>query len=339
MKLVSYTAKGDRPRHRRLGLALADGVIADARAGYARMLWEAGDQQAEAIAAIRMPTEAAALLAGGPVALAEATRTAGWLPGLRADHPDARGLDDEPLFLHIDDAHLFAPVTPSKVIAAGRNYGAHKAEMSDTTLPYKLPSTWFKGASAVIGPHDDIVHPSATQRLDYETELAVVIGQRCKNVPREKAMDMVAGYLVANDVTARDVGRMERAEGNRLLAKSFDGFCPLGPCIVTADEIKDPNNLNLATRVNGNVRQDANTSDMIWKLTDIIAYVSQIELLPGDVITTGSPEGVAQGGGGQPDKFLKPGDILESEIEGIGSLRNQIIEDPLPPSWDWDSIR
>lgn len=335
MKLVSYAAKGESRRHRRLGLALADGVIADARAGYALMLAEAGDLQAEAIAAVRMGKEAAALLAGGAVAMAEAAKAATWLQRLHGDHPDARGLDDEPLFIHFDDAHLFAPLAPAKVIAAGRNYGAHKAEMSDTKLPYLLPSTWLKGAHAVIGPHDPIVRPGATHRLDYETELAAVIGRRCKNVPRERAMEVIAGYTVANDVTARDVGRMERAEGNRLLAKSFDGFCPLGPCVVTADEIADPNHLNLMTRVNGDIRQDANTGDMIWKLPDIVAYVSQIELLPGDVITTGSPEGVAQGGGGQPDKFLKPGDVLESEIEGIGALRNPIVDDPLEPSWDW----
>jgi 2-keto-4-pentenoate hydratase/2-oxohepta-3-ene-1,7-dioic acid hydratase in catechol pathway len=218
------------------------------------------------------------------------------------------------------------------VIAAGRNYRAHHEEMGSADMPYKLPSTWFKGPSAIVGPHDDIVRPRATRRLDYETELAFVIGTRCKNVPRERAAEVIAGYTVANDITARDVGRMERAEGNRLLAKSFDGFCPLGPCFVTADEIGDPGNLALTTRVNGEIRQDARTSDMIWKIPDILAYVSQIELLPGDVVTTGSPEGVAQGGDGG---FLEPGDVLESEISGIGCLRNRIVEDPLEPSWKW----
>ncbi|MGE0651339.1 MAG: fumarylacetoacetate hydrolase family protein [Alphaproteobacteria bacterium] len=332
MKLVSYIAVGDRPRHRRLGIVLDDDIIADARAGYARLLAEAGDLQAEAIAAIRLPAEAAAFLAGGPVALTEARRAAAWLAQLHDSHPEARGPDDEPLFLHLNDAYLFPPLAPSKVIAAGRNYRAHHEEMGSADMPYKLPSTWFKGPSAIVGPHDDIVRPRATRRLDYETELAFVIGTRCKNVPRERAAEVIAGYTVANDVTARDVGRMERAEGNRLLAKSFDGFCPIGPCFVTADEIGDPGNLALTTRVNGEIRQDARTSDMIWKIPDILAYVSQIELLPGDVVTTGSPEGVAQGGDGG---FLEPGDVLESEISGIGSLRNRIVEDPLEPSWKW----
>jgi acylpyruvate hydrolase len=332
MKLVSYIALGDRPRHRRLGIVLDDDIVADARAGYARMLAEAGDLQAEAIATVRLPAEAAAFLAGGQIALAEARRAADWLAQLHDSHPEARGPDDEPLFLHLNDAYLFPPLAPSKVIAAGRNYRAHHEEMGSADMPYKLPSTWFKGPSAIVGPHDDIVRPRATRRLDYETELAFVIGTRCKNVPRERAAEVIAGYTVANDITARDVGRMERAEGNRLLAKSFDGFCPIGPCFVTADEVGDPGNLTLTTRVNGEIRQDARTSDMIWKIPDILAYVSQIELLPGDIVTTGSPEGVAQGGDGG---FLEPGDVLESEISGIGSLRNRIVEDPLEPSWKW----
>lgn len=332
MKLVSYIAQGDRPRHRRLGIVLDDDVIADARAGYARMLAEAGDLQAETIAAVRLPPEAAAFLAGGPAAMAEARRAAAWLARLHDSHPEARGPDDEPLFLHVNDAHLFAPLAPSKVIAAGRNYRAHHEEMGSSDMPYKLPSTWLKGPSTIVGPHDDIVRPRATRKLDYETELAFVIGTRCKNVPSERAAEVIAGYTVANDITARDVGRMERAEGNRLLAKSFDGFCPIGPCFVTADEVGDHDNLALATRVNGEMRQDARTSDMIWKIPDILAYVSQIELLPGDIVTTGSPEGVAQGGDGG---FLEPGDVLESEISGIGCLRNRIVDDPLEPSWKW----
>lgn len=335
MKLVSYTAIGERPRHRRLGILLENDVVADARAGYARMLAEGGDLQGEGIAAVRMPAEGAAFLAGGPVAMAEARKAAAWLARLHENHADARGLDDEPLFVHLTDARLFAPLQPSKVIAAGRNYRAHHKEMSNSDLPYRLPSSWLKGASAVVGPHDDIVRPKATRKLDYETELAFVIGRRCKNVPRERAAEVIAGYVVANDVTARDVGRLERAEGNRLLGKSFDGFCPIGPCLVTADEIADPQDLAITTRVNGDLRQDAHTSDMIWKIPEILAYVSQIELFPGDIVTTGSPEGVAQGGGG--GKFLKPGDILESEIEGLGCLRNRIVDDPLAPSWDWQT--
>ncbi|HEX9741528.1 MAG TPA: fumarylacetoacetate hydrolase family protein [Nitrospiraceae bacterium] len=337
MKLVSYRAERERPKARRLGFILEGDTVADLRAGYARMLHdERGDLQAEEIAAVRIPCEAAAFLGGGPGATAAVREASNWLTARHSEQPDARSLDDEPLFLPLPDLHLFAPLAPSKVIAAGRNYRAHVGEMSGSNLPYVLPSTWFKGASAVTGPRDDIVRPRAVRQLDYETELGVVIGRRCKNVPRERAMEVIAGYLVANDITARDVGRAERKEGNRLLGKSFDGFCPLGPCVVTAEEVADPHDLALCTRVNGELRQDANTSDMIWKIPDIIAYVSQMALLPGDVVTTGSPEGVAMGSAESGEsKFLEPGDVLESEIEGIGVLRNRIVDDPLEPSWQW----
>jgi 2-keto-4-pentenoate hydratase/2-oxohepta-3-ene-1,7-dioic acid hydratase in catechol pathway len=237
--------------------------------------------------------------------------------------------------LHLADVVLFAPLAPSKVVAAGRNYKSHHEEMSNSDLPYALPSSWLKGASAITGPHNEIIRPLGCEKMDYETEMAFVIGRRCKNVLPENAMEYVAGYVVANDVTARDIGQKERKEGNRLLGKSFDGFCPLGPCFVTADEIPDPHALSLRTRVNGEIRQDGNTDQMIWKIPDILAYISQIELLPGDVILTGTPAGVASGHKGDASWQLKPGDILESEIEGIGCMRNPIVEDPLPPSWKW----
>jgi acylpyruvate hydrolase len=338
MKILSYTAMGERPRARRLGILINNNgtgdTIGDVRAGYARLLAESGDTQAEDVAQLRIGPESTALLTAGPAAMEAARAGAAYLEK-QAAHLDARGLNDELLFTPLADAVLFAPLNPSKVIAAGRNYRAHHAEMSDSPQPFALPTTWFKGSSAIVGPHDDIVKPAACKMMDYETEMAFVIGTRCKNVPAEHAMDMVAGYTIANDVTARDIGKVERLEGNRLLGKSFDGFCPMGPCFVTADEITDPNNLNIRTRVNGDIRQDANTEEMIWKIPQIISYISQIELLPGDVVLTGSPAGVASGKDGGENKLLKPGDVLESEVIGIGTMRNHIIEDPLPPSWQW----
>ena len=334
MKLVSYRAEGERPKARRLGVILEGDTVADARAGYALLLDGQGDLQAEEIAALRIPTEAAALLGAGPAAMDAAAAAAAWLAELHGDEPDARGMDDEKLFLALADVHLFAPLAPSKVIAAGRNYKSHHEEMSDSPQPFALPTSWLKGASAVTGPRDDIVRPSGCQKMDYETEMAFVIGKRCKNVPADQAFDVVAGYVVANDITARDIGQKERKEGNRLFGKSFDGFCPMGPCFVTADDIDDPNNLPIRTRVNGDLRQDGNTGEMIWKIPDIVSYVSQMELLPGDVVLTGTPAGVASGSGDNA-KQLKPGDVLESEIEGIGCMTNHIVDDPLPPSWNW----
>ncbi|MDX1484437.1 MAG: fumarylacetoacetate hydrolase family protein [Alphaproteobacteria bacterium] len=335
MRLVSYKAEGERDKARRLGIIVEGDTVADARAGYALLLDEQGDLQAEEVAALRIPAETAALLAAGPAAMAAAAAAATWLTGRHGKAPDARGPDDEPLYLPLADVHLFAPLAPSKVIAAGRNYKSHHEEMSASPMPFALPTTWLKGASAIAGPRDDIVRPSGCEKMDYETEMAFVIGKKCKNVPADSAFDVVAGYLVANDITARDVGQRERKEGNRLFGKSFDGFCPMGPCFVTADEIDDPNDLPIRTRVNGELRQDGTTADMIWKIPDIIAYVSQMELLPGDVVMTGTPAGVASGSG-DVSKQLKPGDVLESEIEGIGCMTNRIIDDPLPPSWDWD---
>ncbi|MDH3239349.1 MAG: fumarylacetoacetate hydrolase family protein [Alphaproteobacteria bacterium] len=335
MKLVSYRAEGERAKARRIGVILDGERVADLRAGYARKLKAEGDLQAEEIAALRIPGDASALLAAGPAAMAAARDAAAWLAERREREPDARGLDDEPLFLAFADVHLFAPLAPSKVIAAGRNYKAHHEEMSSSPMPFVLPTTWLKGPSAIAGPRDDIVRPRACQKMDYETEMAFVIAKKCKNVPEARAMEVVAGYTAASDITARDVGQMERKEGNRLFGKSFDGFCPMGPCFVTAEDIKDPNDLAIRTRVNGDLRQDGNTGDMIWKIPEIIAYISQMELLPGDVVLTGTPSGVASGSGDN-SKQLKPGDVLESEVEGIGCMINRIVEDPLPPSWDWE---
>ncbi len=337
MRLVSYIQKGELVRQRRLGVLIDSKTIGDARAGGAALLFdEDGDLQAEDIAALRIPSECASLLAGGPCAMALLRRIDGWLRSAAKKNRDARGLAGERLFIDIDEAHLFAPLAPSKIIAAGRNYGAHLKEMSGTQRPHVLPSTWLKGPHAATGPTDDIVRPMATNNLDYETELAFVIARTCKNVAEANAFDHIAGYTVTSDITARDVGKLERAEGNRLLAKSFDGFCPIGPVFVTQDEIPDPYALTIRTRVNGETRQEALASDMIWKIPQILAYVSQIALYPGDVVMTGSPEGVAMGDGGLAGaKFLQPGDVLESEVDGIGTMRNQIISDPLEPSWNW----
>ncbi len=335
MKLVSYIAEGERPKARRSGVILDGDVVGDLRAGYARLRAEQGDLQAEDVAQLRIPAESAALLAAGPAAMEAARDAAAWLTRLHETEPDVRGLEDEPIFAALADVHLFPPLAPSKVIAAGRNYKSHHEEMSSSPMPFQLPTTWLKGASAVTGPRDDIVRPHGCEKMDYETEMAFVIGKRCKNVSEAEAMEVVAGYTVANDITARDVGQRERKEGNRLFGKSFDGFCPIGPCFVTADEIADPDNLPIRTRVNGELRQDGSTEQMIWKIPEIIAYISQLELLPGDVVMTGTPAGVASGSGDM-SKQLKPGDLLESEVEGIGCMTNRIVEDPLPPSWQWD---
>jgi 2-keto-4-pentenoate hydratase/2-oxohepta-3-ene-1,7-dioic acid hydratase in catechol pathway len=164
------------------------------------------------------------------------------------------------------------------------------------------------------------------KNLDYEVELAVVIGKACVDVSKEAALDYVAGYSAFNDISARDVIRGENRTGIHLMGKSFPGFAPMGPYLVTADEIPDPQNLKLSLRVNGETRQDSNLGYMIFKIRDMIAYWSQMGLNPGDVLTTGTPRGVAAGR--KPDQvpwWLKPGDVVEAEVEKIGMLRNCIV--------------
>jgi acylpyruvate hydrolase len=190
------------------------------------------------------------------------------------------------------------------------------------------PVAFLKLPGTVIGPDDDIPYPPETQKLDYEVELAVIIGKSCVNVTKEQALDYVAGYAAFNDISARDVIRKENEVGIHLMGKSFPGFAPMGPYLVTADEISDPQNLKLWLRVNGELRQDSNLSYMIFKIRDMIAYWSQMGLNPGDVLTTGTPRGVAAGRKeGQIPWWLKPGDVVEAEVEQVGRLCNRIVSE------------
>lgn len=338
MKIARFHHKQESPDRARLGVVLANGMIGDLSAGYAHFLGrKGGDLQATAIADIRIPSELARLLAGGAAARAALSDAAGHLAELGGSAADARGLDDRPLFVALADCRLAPPLVPGKMIAVGRNYGAHLTEMG-SKQPFRIPSAWIKATSCMTGPFDDIVRPRATEKMDYETELCLVIAERCKNVPETRAYDVVFGYVIVNDVSARDVARLERAEGNQLLNKMFDGFAPTGPWVVTRDEIRDPMALKLRTRVNGEIRQDGSTSGMVWSIPKLIAFLSQMTLEAGDVITTGTPGGVAAGRAPElPSWFLKPGDVVESEIEGIGTMRNRIVAPPADEavSWTW----
>ena len=171
----------------------------------------------------------------------------------------------------------------------------------------------------------DILKPAATRQLDCETELAVVIGKKCKHVPEDKAYDVIAGYTIINDVTARDITSLEQQSGNPMLGKTFDTFAPMGPWLVTKVEVHDPMHLRLRTRVNGELRQDGSTSEMTHSIAKLVSYLSQMTLMPGDVISTGSPNG---GGLTQPEWFLNAGDVIECEIEKIGTLVNAVVDEP-----------
>src|SRR3954471_8247950 len=218
---------------------------------------------------------------------------------------------------------LLAPVVaPQKVLAIGLNYRDHARE-TGAELP-KAPILFVKTPNSIIGPDQAITYAKDdSTQVDYEAELAVVIGRQCRRVGVENALDAVLGYTVCNDVSARDA---QFADGQWVRGKSFDTFCPLGPWIVTADEIPHPQRLGLRCRVNGEVLQDSSTSEMIFGCAELISYLSQvITLEPGDVIATGTPSGV--GFTRKPPVLLVDGDVVEAEIDGIGTLRNTVAVD------------
>ena len=210
----------------------------------------------------------------------------------------------------LEDARLLAPVIPrSKVVGIGRNYAAHAAELGND-VPAE-PLAFLKPNTSVIGPGDPIQLPPQSAEVHYEGELAVVIGRICRDVPRERVGEVVLGYTVANDVTARD---LQKQDGQWWRAKGFDTFCPLGPYLVTG---VDPGDLRVVTRRDGEVVQDGRTSSMIFDVPALVAWVSSaMTLLPGDVILTGTPEGVGP---------IVEGQRIEVEIEGIGTLSNPVV--------------
>ncbi|WP_435771209.1 fumarylacetoacetate hydrolase family protein [Nocardioides sp. SYSU DS0651] len=213
----------------------------------------------------------------------------------------------------IDDVRLLAPVLPrSKVVGIGRNYAAHAAEMGGD-VPSE-PLMFIKPNTSVVGPGDPILYPRQTQDLHYEGELAVVIGRICRDVPAEQATDVIHGYTIANDVTARD---LQRSDGQFTRAKGFDSFCPLGPWIETdLDPQAFVDGRRVQTFLNGEVVQDGTTSDMVFDVPALVAHVSSVmTLLPGDVILTGTPEGVGP---------MQVGDEVEVAVEGLGTLTNKV---------------
>jgi len=220
---------------------------------------------------------------------------------------------------------LLAPVDPRALLCIGLNYRKH-AEEGGKPIPDQ-PVLFMKTVSAVQNPGDPIMLPRAlrSDAVDYECELAVVIGRPCKNVKAAQALDYVAGYTCANDVSARD-WQIKWGGGQWCRGKTFDTFAPLGPCLVTPDEIPDPNALQIRTRLNGDVMQDWSTGDMIFNVPTLIEFLSgSTTLQPGTVILTGTPHGV--GAARTPPIYLKAGDTVEIEIEKIGTLSNPVVEE------------
>lgn len=288
MKLASFVHQG------RTGFGIAD-VDADALI----------DLSAEPGA----PADLAALLARGADGLAWARAAAA-----RAPRRALAGL------------RLCAPIPqPRKFLALGGNYAGHLAEAARHGLVRAPGQVWFnKQVSCVAGPHDDIYLPRGSAQLDYEGELGVVIGRRCCHVRAQDAFEVIAGYVVVNDVSVRD---WQLRAPTHTLGKSFDTHGPFGPWLVTRDELPDPHALRLRTWVNGGLRQDGHTSEMIHRIADMVAELSaHLTLAPGDVLSTGSPAGV--GGLMEPPCYLLAGDRVRVEIEGIGAIENHVVDEP-----------
>jgi len=217
------------------------------------------------------------------------------------------------------DVRLGSPVVrPSKIICVGKNYAEHAREGGFD--PPESPVMFSKAPNSLNGPHDPIFMPRSSRQVDWEVELAVIVGKRAKRVAAEKAFDYIAGFSVMNDVSGRDA---QFGDGQWFRGKSFDTFAPLGPALVTLDEMGGVDNLNLTTTVNTVVMQEGNTRDLIFSIPFLMAYISQdITLLPGDIISTGTPSGV--GIFRDPPIVLKPGDIVECRVDGIGAIANTV---------------
>ena len=242
--------------------------------------------------------------------------------------------------VQLADTRLRAPLIPKKFFHTAGNFREHKTESERVAWSHDI-APWiifFQNVDAIIGPDEPIVYPEhLTEELDYELELAVVIGKSGKWFSPEEATDYIAGYVIFNDITARDIQRGEMRSGVFSFCKAIDTFCPLGPWIVTPDEIPDPHNLKMELRVNGKVRQESHSGRMSVTIPEIISQYSACGYSAGDIVSTGTVSGVA---GFSPDAkllYLKPGDLIEAEIEGIGVLRNRVISwteghgTPVPP--------
>jgi 2-keto-4-pentenoate hydratase/2-oxohepta-3-ene-1,7-dioic acid hydratase in catechol pathway len=253
---------------------------------------------------------------------------------------------DQPEFARIIDGDIYSdfqvmretarikrflpPVQPSNILALGLNYRRHAEETAMAVPDY--PILFMKATSSVVGHQEPILLPAAgPEKVDYEAELAVVIGKKAKNLKTQEAMACVLGYTCANDVSARD-WQLEKQKGQWVRGKSFDTFCPLGPWLVTKDEMANPDRLHIRAILNDeDVLQDADTSNMIYSVAAVISFLSQsMTLLPGTVILTGTPEGV--GFTRQPPLFLQAGDRITIDIEGIGRLSNPVMQEPSPSS-------
>ena len=329
MRLVTFRVKGDPKAPSMVGVLLDEVSVLSLQPAAALYLKE-GEKEKNAypLASQFIPSDMAVFLERGNAAMRLSRRTlkaiSQWQ---KTGKKTLRGLRGEPILFSLSKVILKAPVPrPGKIIAMGLNFRDH-AEENKVPIP-EMPVAFLKASSTVIGPYDSVPYPRSTEQLDYEIEMAIVIGKKGKDISPEKAYEHVAGYTVINDLSARDIQHREMQKRLLLLGKNFDAFAPMGPYLVTKDEIADPHNLKMELWVNQEPepRQKSNTGQMIFKVPELVSYWSQMTLEPGDVITSGTPGGI--GLFRQPDPqdwLLKRGDVVEARVEGLGFIKNKII--------------
>ncbi len=323
MKLVSFHSQ---ERENRIGAITPDGSIVDLNAAYALYLRNVEREGAfYGLADARVPGNMRGLFENGDRGL-DAARQA--FEYACKEGPDTKGASKEPIFFKPGAISIKAPIIPKKFFHTAGNFREHheeaqKSGFSHPVLPWIV---FFQNIDAIIGPGEAIVYPEhLTQELDYELELAVVMKKSGKHFEAASARDYIGGYVIFNDITARDIQRQEMKSGVFSFCKGIDTFCPLGPHIVTADEIPNPNNLAMELRVNGKLRQQSHSSKMSVTIPEIIAHYSSMGYSAGDVLSTGTVSGVAAFSDDPKSLYLKVGDVVECEIEKIGVLKNPVV--------------
>jgi len=323
MKLVTFSWGA---RELGIGAVTANRSIVDLNTAYALYLRNVEQEGAfYALADARVPADMRGLFQNGDRGL-DAARVA--LDYALQEGPEAKGANGEPVFFRREAVRIKAPIIPKKFFHTAGNFREHhteaqKAGFSHPVLPWIV---FFQNVDAIIGPDEEIIYPEhLTEELDYELELAVVMKKTGKHFSAERAGEYIGGYVIFNDITARDIQRTEMKSGVFSFCKGIDTFCPLGPHIVTADEIPNANNLAMELRVNGKTRQQSHSSKMSVTVPEIIAHYSPMGYSAGDVLSTGTVSGVAAFSGDPKSLYLKPGDVVECEIEKIGVLRNPVV--------------
>lgn len=323
MRLLTFE---DSSRRRRIGALTNDNRVIDLTAACSLYLRDKqGEKSFREKAEALVPPCMRRLFEGGDLSL-DAARAALDYAATQGD--GLKGPAGESVVFHHDDVELKAPIMPRKFFHTAGNFREHheeaeKAGFSHPVLPWIV---FFQNIDAIIGPDEPVVYPRhLTQELDYELELAVVVKKAGKHFTPEQATDYIGGYVIFNDITARDIQRREMKSGVFSFCKGIDTFCPLGPWIVTADEILDPHNLEMELRVNGEVRQKGSTRKMSVTIPQILAHYSPMSYSAGDVVSTGTVSGVAAFSSDPKAWYLKPGDVMECEVEKIGVLRNPVV--------------